>query len=378
MKANREARRPLGGRRRWLVVVLALVTCLVAGAGVFSLTRGSKKSVGGADGDTPRVAAGGSGQPNAASTGEHSRQPGGDDYRAIDRHALSIPKAAEQSIETLAANLVKPAKDDREKVRAIFRWVADRIAYDTSFSFEQEAEVVLQRRTGVCQGYANLFQELCAGAGVEAAVIGGTARGGGLIDRHAWNAVKLDGAWRLVDVTWAAGCLREDKYCKDFKEIFYLAAPEQMILDHFPDDPAWQLLDPPVTAEDYQELRKLKPGMRPLAGRHHELLEKLRDPMFRGFVTVLCPAELGHDDPRYVVRHAPLSKYLRAGRKQWFQIESAVFEEVAIRTGGEFQFLGRNGNRFEGQVIFAKGPAVVCARQAGQRGLAPILEYVAE
>jgi hypothetical protein len=351
---------------------------LVAGAWVFSHARSSKNAGAGSDLDRLLVAASGSGHANASPPGEHSRQPGGDDYRAIDRHALSTPRAAEQSIETLAAYLVKPAKDDREKVRAVFRWVADRIAYDTSYSFEQEAEVVLKRRTGVCQGYANLFQELCAGGGVEAAVIGGTARGGGLIDRHAWNAVKLDGAWRLVDVTWAAGGLSEDTYCKDFKEIFYLAAPEQMILDHFPDDPAWQLLDPPVTAEDYQELRKLKPGMRPLAGRHHELLEKLRDPKFRGFVTVICPAELGHDDPRYVVRHAPLSKHLRAGKKQWFRIESTVFEEVAIRTGGEYRALARVGNLFEGDVIFAKGPAVVCARQPGQRGLAPILEYLAE
>src|SRR5947209_2560613 len=95
MKANREARRPLGGRNRRLLVVILQLACLVAEACRLATGNGYKKSVGGAAGDTPRVAAGASGQPNAASIGEHSRKPGGDDYRAIDRHALSIPKAAE-------------------------------------------------------------------------------------------------------------------------------------------------------------------------------------------------------------------------------------------------------------------------------------------
>jgi hypothetical protein len=54
-----------------------------------------------------------------------------DDYRAIDEHALKAPKELESSIDSLVAYLIKPARNDKEKLRAIFRWIATNISYDT-------------------------------------------------------------------------------------------------------------------------------------------------------------------------------------------------------------------------------------------------------
>ena len=53
-----------------------------------------------------------------------------DDYTAIDQHALHTPKSAERTIASLAAYLTRPARNDREKARAIFRWITANIAYD--------------------------------------------------------------------------------------------------------------------------------------------------------------------------------------------------------------------------------------------------------
>jgi len=48
-----------------------------------------------------------------------ARAPGS--YAAIDRHALEAPADAEESLEKLAAYLIQPAQDDRDKARAILR-----------------------------------------------------------------------------------------------------------------------------------------------------------------------------------------------------------------------------------------------------------------
>src|SRR3972149_859237 len=41
----------------------------------------------------------------------------------FDCHALTAPPEAEKSVDELAKYLTKPAKNDREKVRLIFRWI---------------------------------------------------------------------------------------------------------------------------------------------------------------------------------------------------------------------------------------------------------------
>ncbi|MCS7045368.1 MAG: transglutaminase-like domain-containing protein, partial [Gemmataceae bacterium] len=51
-------------------------------------------------------------------------------YKAIDQHALKAPPEAEASLDSLAEYLAKPCKTDRDKARAIYRWITDRIAYD--------------------------------------------------------------------------------------------------------------------------------------------------------------------------------------------------------------------------------------------------------
>ncbi len=48
----------------------------------------------------------------------------------LDHYAINTPKINEKNFKTLASYLVKPAKNNLEKVRLIFRWVAENIKYD--------------------------------------------------------------------------------------------------------------------------------------------------------------------------------------------------------------------------------------------------------
>ena len=58
---------------------------------------------------------------------------------------------------------------------------------------------------------------------------------------HAWNAVKIDGKWQLIDTTWGSGYVSDGAYVKQFRETFFLPSPEQLAFSHFPQDAAWQL-----------------------------------------------------------------------------------------------------------------------------------------
>ena len=55
----------------------------------------------------------------------------------------------------------------------------------------------------VCDGYSLAFEYLLQQCGIEAAIIGGSG-GSTELDAggHAWNIIKLDGAWYEVDSTW--------------------------------------------------------------------------------------------------------------------------------------------------------------------------------
>jgi hypothetical protein len=194
-------------------------------------------------------------------------------FALIDRHACLAPKSVEKSLDRLVAYLIRPAKNDAEKTRAIFRWVAANIAYDTKAYFSGSSRTmgaaeVLNSRKGVCSGFSDLFEALCQKAGLEVAVIQGYAKGYGyrIGDRftgrtnHSWNAVRIDGQWRLVDVTWGSGYVDESGgFVREFQEYFFFTPPEKLVFSHFPEDPAWQLLDPAVTRDAFEAFVYLKP-----------------------------------------------------------------------------------------------------------------------
>jgi hypothetical protein len=193
------------------------------------------------------------------------------EFSAIDRHALNAPYSAESSIPALASYLSKAAGNDREKVRAIFRWITSRISYNTAAYFsgsygDTSPAAVLRSRSSICMGYAGLFKALCDQAGIKCVIINGYAKGygyrvgGSIGDRtnHSCNAVNINGKWRLVDPTWGAGHIDPTgKYLKKYEEFYFFTPPHFFITDHLPDSPEWQLLDKPITAKQYAELPKL-------------------------------------------------------------------------------------------------------------------------
>lgn len=191
------------------------------------------------------------------------------DYSLIDRHALAAPPEVESDVAKLAAYLVRPARSDQEKVRALFRWTADRIAYDSATIRAgghpgEKVEDTLRRRLAVCAGYARLMEVLGEKAGLDIKYVRGKTRGYNPLETdprgHAWNSVLLPEGWCLMDATWAAGSVDDaGVFKKRFDEGYFLARPSEMINSHFPDDERWQMLDTPLSHAQFLDRPRYTP-----------------------------------------------------------------------------------------------------------------------
>ena len=199
------------------------------------------------------------------------------DYSLADSIALNCNQKFNETSD-LAYALTKDLKTDHEKFRSIFRWVTNNIAYSYS-ARKVEPKYVLKTKKAICSGYSNLLQDICNHAMLECEVIVGYAKSGGTSigefkeTNHAWNAIKLNGDWYLVDATWAAGYVDKRKFIKEFDEYYFLAEPNEFMYRHYPEDPKWFLTETslkkkefermPVRTRDFfsmgiEELKKLK------------------------------------------------------------------------------------------------------------------------
>lgn len=180
----------------------------------------------------------------------------------------SIPPEHETSPESVARYLAEHERDPVMLVKALHDYVADRIAYDVPALLsknipDQGVAKVFAERKGVCEGYARLFTELGRHAGVEVAYVVGDARvlGGDLSGLgHAWNAVRLGGAWHLVDVTWDAGGRKGSAFEKRYQSDYLLAPPQIFGLTHLPERPSWQLRPDPLSRGDFLRQPYLRPS----------------------------------------------------------------------------------------------------------------------
>ncbi|KAJ8357418.1 hypothetical protein SKAU_G00202120 [Synaphobranchus kaupii] len=137
------------------------------------------------------------------------------------------------TVEALVQALLKGRSGDLEKLRAIWMWVTHHIGI--------ECEEV--------SGYSK-------GAGYK---LGAHFSGNG---DHAWNGVRLEGRWHLLDSTWGAGNTSKNssKFKFEYNEFYFLTHPALFAGDHFPLDAKWQLLTPPISLKQFENTVHLRSG----------------------------------------------------------------------------------------------------------------------
>lgn len=168
-------------------------------------------------------------------------------YKKADSIALNFQRNKYYFYSETAQELAETFTTEREKCRAIFRWVANNIKYDYEVMNDFKKDrvdplVVYKSKKAVCAGYASLFQAMCEEAKIKCLYITGEAKPSGI--RHAWNMVKLDGSWYVMDVTWAAGhvsgLFSGSKFTKSFDEEWWMADYTKAIKTHESEDSNWR------------------------------------------------------------------------------------------------------------------------------------------
>ena len=168
----------------------------------------------------------------------------------------------------------KNIKDKEQLAKFYYYWIGTNIKYDKEllnkmgtisnedFWKTQNEEIVYNSRKGVCAGYAKLYSWFLDWEDIESVVISGHIRNERnhyveleLDDnyRHAWNAIKLNGKWILVDTTWGTSNNSE------ISDFYFDINPEFSILSHFPEDEKWQLLEKPLSLDEFNNSKFINP-----------------------------------------------------------------------------------------------------------------------
>jgi hypothetical protein len=186
-----------------------------------------------------------------------------DDFSRIDswvrRQVLQ-----DTNIQTFTRQLTAPARNDREKIRAIFQFVIRYLSYDHQASAVEQRRInqnihdILNRKKGICWDYSQLICHMAGIAGLTCYAVTGFSKD---IEQsrpvnpkpdHAWNIVKLDSTYYLLDATWESGTLSNpDAFKSTFKSSYFLTDPKLFIKNHFPALPAFQLLSCPLTWQEF-------------------------------------------------------------------------------------------------------------------------------
>lgn len=111
---------------------------------------------------------------------------------------VTVNDAARPSVTQIVNNAVAQCRqetDGSEYDMALWLhdWTLDQLEYDHSLNW-CSAESGLTRHQGTCESYQRIYSKLLNAAGIA----NGRITGNG----HTWNAVKIDGKWCQMDLTW--------------------------------------------------------------------------------------------------------------------------------------------------------------------------------
>ena len=196
-----------------------------------------------------------------------------DYYNVIDNKIFTFSKQKPDApFDTITAFVNTNFQSQEDRARAYYTWIALNISYDVEHmkeldlmqlfsvsgetSANQKGLAVIKNKKAVCEGYSNLMVDLCTASSIPCFMVcGNTKTPSGDIPQilHAWNVLRIDSAWVILDITWSSGYVDLDgKYVKRFSNLYFLPKPKKFIKDHFPLDPMWQLLRNPFTKKDFK------------------------------------------------------------------------------------------------------------------------------
>ena len=111
---------------------------------------------------------------------------------------VTVNDAARPSVTQIVNNAVTQCRQETngseyDMALWLHDWTLDQLEYDHNLNW-CSAESGLTRHHGTCESYQRIYSKLLDAAGIA----NGRITGNG----HTWNAVKIDGKWCQMDLTW--------------------------------------------------------------------------------------------------------------------------------------------------------------------------------
>ena len=111
---------------------------------------------------------------------------------------IEVSNDAHPSVNQIITNAVAQCRQETngseyDMAQWLHDWTLDQLEYDHSLNW-CSAESGLTRHQGTCESYQRIYSKLLDAAGIA----NGRITGNG----HTWNAVKIDGKWCQMDLTW--------------------------------------------------------------------------------------------------------------------------------------------------------------------------------
>jgi len=165
---------------------------------------------------------------------------------------------------------------DKERARFFYHWISENIQYDYEMLERHNKDgwtdedvrhnespfLVFEKRSAVCAGFSVLYKWFMDEMGIENEIIDGHIRH--LTNQtvepdldtgfsHAWNAIRINDTWLIVDSTWAK------QFETNVPDYYFDISPEKLIITHFPTESKWQLLEKPLSLKEFNNSQYIDP-----------------------------------------------------------------------------------------------------------------------
>lgn len=206
-------------------------------------------------------------------------------YDEIDERVKNYPQFT--TLNDLSIRIKNNFNTDENRIRAAFSWVAHNIKYEKTLDkifqphkrlfyiseFVKNQQIkklkvekikhTFQNRRGLCMDYSLVLNELLAQFELNSKVIVGIFKtdiksskdinGKSLFKNHAWNAVFINGQWKLMDVTMASGYYDSvnNLFVTKFNGYYFFTPPVDFSKTHFPANTNWQLSNKTINLETF-------------------------------------------------------------------------------------------------------------------------------
>lgn len=277
------------------------------------------------------------------------------------------------------------ANNEHEKAWLVYQWVTRHFRHDSRLASrigdpgKYSLDSLYQQGGGSCAVYADVVHRLLARAGLEVKKVYGTVKGNagsaqrGLSVNHVWNAVKIDGQWRVIDATWGAGYVGPQGFQRDQNDLFFLMPPELAVLSHFDhsDGLGFQTrfgVNASLFAKIPEDaIYAAAIGFKPL-----DILNFQRQYTGQPLVKTF-------DQPASVFRvlEAPVQGRLKK-QSQRFKLETAEFEELMVVQGKTWTPMNKDGIRHVLTMLPDQGELIVMGRRPKQHDYEALLAYTVQ